>query len=80
MTILAHNYQRGKAPSKHNPDFASNWFIFGEYDDGNVDVSDSNRDIVTHCPREVANKLIKARDSFLAEICLIVTDEEGSQS
>ena len=40
------------------------WFIFGECKDGKVDLSDGDDDIVTHIPREEAEKLIKLRDNL----------------
>lgn len=40
------------------------WFIFGEYPDGNVDVSDGQEDIFTGIPRAHAERLVALHDTF----------------
>lgn len=40
------------------------WFIFGEKD-GLVDISDSEGDILTLVPRELANQIIAERDKYV---------------
>lgn len=40
------------------------WIIFGEYPDGDVDVSDQNRDVFVKVPRPVAEKVIALHDEF----------------
>lgn len=42
------------------------WFIFGDYPDGTVGVCDGDRDIFKHIPRDVAERIVKARNEFVA--------------
>jgi len=46
------------------------WFIFGEYPDGCVDVSDGRDDVFEHIPRTKAERLIKLRSDFLDAVRL----------
>ena len=41
------------------------YMIFGEYEDGFVDVASVNDDIVTHVSREDAQRLIQERSNIL---------------
>jgi hypothetical protein len=41
------------------------WFIFGEYPDGRVDLSDGQDDVFERLPRDVAERIIKLRADFL---------------
>ena len=43
-------------------------FIFGEYTDGFVDISNGETDVLTHVKREEAEKLITERDQLLKRI------------
>ena len=49
------------------------WFVFGEYPDGCVDISDANLhgDMFTHVPKEKAEALIAARREFLDKVWAI---------
>lgn len=40
------------------------WFIFGEYADGDVDVSDGTRDVFMKIPRPLAERLIEDHAEF----------------
>lgn len=40
------------------------WFVFGEYPDGNVDISDGEGDVFTGVPKPTAHFLIKAREKL----------------
>lgn len=40
------------------------WFIFGEREDGTVDISDGTNDIFCHVRRDQAERIIAARDQF----------------
>jgi hypothetical protein len=51
------------------------WFVFGTSKDGAVDVSEANRDVFTNVSRDCANRLIEARDKFLAELYEILKDQ-----
>jgi len=49
------------------------WFEFGVYPvTGNVDVANIDGDVFDNVSREVAAKLIAARDRFIAELCAIM--------
>ncbi len=41
------------------------YFVFGKHPDGLVDVSDGDRDVVTHVTRSEAERLIADRDEVL---------------
>lgn len=47
------------------------WFVFGEYESGNVDVSDGERDVFTNIEREAAARLISARNAYVDSLCLV---------
>jgi hypothetical protein len=50
------------------------WFIFGEYDNGRVDVSDGQRDVFTHIPRQLADNLCLAHDEFRTTLYALLKD------
>jgi hypothetical protein len=41
------------------------WFIFGENQNGTVDVSDGEADVLTAIPRLLAEQIIAARDDHV---------------
>jgi hypothetical protein len=43
----------------------ASWFIFGEYPDGTVGICDGDRDIFEYVPRDVAERIVKARNDFV---------------
>lgn len=49
-----------------------NWFVFGEHPDGTVDVADSEGDVLTGVSRADAERLMAARDAFVAAVCEIL--------
>ena len=44
------------------------WFEFGVSSDGTVDLASADGDVFLHVPRDVAERLLKARDAFCAAI------------
>ena len=44
------------------------WFIFGEHEDGSVDISNGIDDVFTKLALDQARRLLKIRDSFLTEL------------
>lgn len=69
MTDLPIDYK--KAPWRHKyldeeTLVLNRWFIFGESKDGTiVDISDGNLDVFINVPREIAEEIIKVRDTFI---------------
>ena len=45
------------------------WFIFGEYKDGYVDVTDPVQDIAVHVSRKDAERMIAERDKAVNALC-----------
>lgn len=74
MTMLPIDYRskplKPKYITEETPEFNS-WMIFGEHPDGWVDISDGSNDIMTHVPKDVADRIIAARNTF----CLIMEEE-----
>lgn len=71
MTSLPVDYRkapwRAKYITEETP-VLNSWIIFGYYDDGSVNISDANMEIFSHVPKDVAERIIKARNAFCAEI------------
>lgn len=44
------------------------WFIFGEHEDGSVDISNGTNDVFTKIPLDKALKLVDIRYKFLEEL------------
>lgn len=40
------------------------YFIFGEYEDGRVTVTDGNKDVFIRLDREIAEQIVEAHDDF----------------
>ena len=47
------------------------WFVFGEYKDGYVDVSDPVQDIAVHVSRHDAERMIAERNKAINALCLL---------
>lgn len=58
---------RWKYIQEHQSGVFADWFIFGEYGDGSVDIAHVGGDIIERIPRDKAKRIIAARDQFLAE-------------
>lgn len=48
------------------------WMIFGEYENGNVDVSNGHGDIFCNLPRDAAEKIIELQNKFYQELVKIL--------
>jgi hypothetical protein len=44
------------------------WFIFGEHEDGTVDISNGTNDVFTKLSLNQALKLIEIRDNFMEKL------------
>jgi hypothetical protein len=44
------------------------WFIFGEHEDGSVDISNGTNDVFTKLSLDQALKLVEIRDEFLEKL------------
>lgn len=67
MTTLPIDFSKRPWKEKYlidETDKLKDWFIFGERDDGTVDINDGDEDIFINVPREIAQEIIDARDSF----------------
>lgn len=66
--LLPIDYRKRPIKTKYvdeeTPMFAR-WMIFGEYPDGSVCVCSGDDDIFEYMPKEVAEKVIAARDAFV---------------
>lgn len=50
-----------------NREFAF-WFIFGEHENGNVDIHCQYGDVITNVPPEAADEILAARGEFMSVI------------
>lgn len=67
MTAIPIDYRRRPWRTKYILDetfLFNTWFIFGEYPDGSVCITDGNADIMEYVPRDVAEEIISKRDEF----------------
>ena len=55
------------------------WFIFGEYEDGCVDIIDVNADIIEHIQLDKANLIIKAQKEFREELYKILCEIDNAE-
>jgi hypothetical protein len=76
MTMLPSDYSRRPWKDKYideeTPMFAR-WFVFGERPDGTVDICSGDNDIFENVPRDVAARILAARDKF----CEAIIEEIG---
>ena len=50
------------------------WFVFGHHDDGTVDIADGQQDVLTHVPREDADRIVTARNAFVSHVLSLLCD------
>lgn len=51
------------------------WFIFGEYPDGDVEIADGNKTIITKISREKAEQVLDARREFMEKMYKILVKQ-----
>jgi hypothetical protein len=66
---------KSKYLDEETPATAS-WVVFGVHADSTVDISDGQSDIITNVPKDVAKKIIDARNTFVN----VVLDQLGLKS
>jgi len=57
---------------KYVDEAAGIWFIFGEYPDGRVDVSDANHVVFSGLPRAAAEAIVSAQERFRRDLYSIL--------
>jgi len=68
MTSLPIDYRRRPWKAKYidTECLATNrWCILGEYQDGTVSITDGTDDIMEHVPKDVAQNIVDARNTFV---------------
>lgn len=72
---MVHKYEPGRSPSKHDKKLSDHWFEFGTHPSGNVDIADSDGDIIVDIPKEIAEELITLRWEFIDRVAVILSRE-----
>jgi hypothetical protein len=70
----------------YEPPYKRHWFIFGVHDDGTVDLSDGDSDVLIGIPKDFAEQVMKYRDATAAfhrgetKVKKVVADNPGTAS
>ena len=68
MTTLPIEYRRRPWKARYIDEetpVCNRWFIFGEYPDGTVTITDGTADILEYVPRAEAERIVEARNAFV---------------
>jgi len=57
--------QRLEARERAGAEERGDWFVFGTHPDGTVDISDSDQDVLERVPAELAEAIVRLRESTL---------------